>query len=389
MEKINVAALLEDCPEGMELDCTMYESCTLNQVCSRDKYEPYPIHIKTKNGYILSLTKYGQYRNAEDAKCLIFPKGKTNWEGFQRPFFDGDIVATVDGSWIGITEGGEREYAAPTYCVLRSNGKFEAYTQIKSKWSFDRLATEGEKERLFKAIKDNNYKWNPNTKTLEKLDEPKFKDGDILTSRAGSIFILEEFHESNSSYGCYVALDFEEDFIKNSEKFCNKKGCRLATEEEKKKLFAAIKAKGYYWNHKIKILEKLSMPKFKAGDIIKNEDGYKVKITGVNMEDELYEYESVIAKGIGGICFNEQNDWKLLPNKFDFTTLKPFDRVLVRDCDGYHWGLQLFATFEKGDYYPFHCLGNYGYKQCIPYKGNEHLLRTTNDCSEYYKIEEQ
>lgn len=32
-----------------------------------------------------------------------------------------------------------------------------------------RFATEEEKEKLFKAIKENGYKWNAETKTLEKL----------------------------------------------------------------------------------------------------------------------------------------------------------------------------------------------------------------------------
>lgn len=28
-------------------------------------------------------------------------------------------------------------------------------------------------------------------------------------------------------------------------------------------------------------------------------------------------------------------------------------------------------------------------KQCIPYKGNEHLLGTTNDCNDFYKTWEE
>ena len=30
-------------------------------------------------------------------------------------------------------------------------------------------------------------------------------------------------------------------------------------------------------------------------------------------------------------------------------------------------------------------VGRSNSKQCIPYKGNEHLLGTTNDCDEFYK----
>ena len=37
-----------------------------------------------------------------------------------------------------------------------------------------RFATEEEKQKLFKAIKDNGYEWNAETKTLKKLVKPKF-----------------------------------------------------------------------------------------------------------------------------------------------------------------------------------------------------------------------
>ena len=47
----------------------------------------------------------------------------------------------------------------------------------------------------------------------------------------------------------------------------NKTNLRLATEEEKQKLFDAIKTNGYCWNAETKTLEKL--PKFKVRDRIK------------------------------------------------------------------------------------------------------------------------
>lgn len=177
MKKINIAELLKDCPNGMELDCTMYDNVSLAAVvCSVD----YSIEIKTKSGIFTRLTKYGQYIMLDDAKCVIFPKGKTTWEGFLPPcrFKDGDVVATTDSSWIGITDGGYENEYIPTYCVIKDNVKFEAYFNKKRKWAFDRLATEEEKAKLFDTIKANGYKWNAETKTLEKLIEQKF---DITT----------------------------------------------------------------------------------------------------------------------------------------------------------------------------------------------------------------
>ena len=45
-----------------------------------------------------------------------------------------------------------------------------------------RFATEEEKKKLFDTIKEMGYKWNAETKTLEKLVKPKFKVGDKIVN---------------------------------------------------------------------------------------------------------------------------------------------------------------------------------------------------------------
>lgn len=85
-KKINVAELLKDCPQGIELDCTMYEDVFFDKITNDSIF---PICIKRIDGALITLTKYGAYANCPYSKCVIFPKGKTTWEGFQRPFKDG------------------------------------------------------------------------------------------------------------------------------------------------------------------------------------------------------------------------------------------------------------------------------------------------------------
>ena len=85
--------------------------------------------------------------------------------------------------------------------------------------------------------------------------------------------------------------------------------------------------------------------------------------------------------------FTFQDEYELVPNKFDINTLKPFDRVLVRDTNGQTWNADLFSHIIDNN--PnlkkiFVCAGHYA-DQCVPYEGNEHLLGTTNDCDEFYK----
>ncbi len=62
----------------------------------------------------------------------------------------------------------------------------------------------------------------------------------------------------------------------------------------------------------------------------------------------------------------------------DAPEFRPFDRVLVRDCDGDEWRCDFFESFSADAPYSFQCL-NCEWKQCIPYEGNEHLLGTTED----------
>ena len=95
--KINVAKLLRNCPSGMELDCVMYDNAYFEKV---DEKAVYPIVIRIGKIDTICLTKEGHWNKFPNAKCVIFPKGKTTWEGFTPPyqFKDGDVVVDDSGA---------------------------------------------------------------------------------------------------------------------------------------------------------------------------------------------------------------------------------------------------------------------------------------------------
>ena len=292
-KKTNIAELLKDCPKGMKLDCAMYECVEFDCV---DNDKTYPIKITIKDDVAgdvtISLTKEGYYNARHNPKCVIFPKGKTTWEGFQRPFKDGEAVYYCDT--ISIFKGWGDETLFRTHAVIY----------------------------LYSEILD--------------INTPIFGKG-----------VRREL--------------------------------RLATEEEKEKLFAAIKAKGYKWNAVTKTLEKL--PKFKAGDRVRsvnNNCQYDVKaLTGTH-----YTLVEIVDKFQYTSPIIEDENWELVLDKFDITTLKPFEsKVLVRDADN-EWEGALFGRYN-GD--SFFTIGGLNWGQCIPYEGNEHLLGKTDDCDEFYK----
>lgn len=76
-----------------------------------------------------------------------------------------------------------------------------------------------------------------------------------------------------------------------------------------------------------------------------------------------------------------QRDWdKFIPiEKFDYSTLKPFDKILVR-FEGGRWKCSWFSYMMEDMIYD-----NGGWPQGIPYnKDTEHLVGTTEDPDEKY-----
>lgn len=206
------------------------------------------------------------------------------------------------------------------------------------------------------------YKW---------FENRCLKEGDICTTTLGTVFIYQSITVSNFC-GSYVSVDIK-DILNIHYNSFPEDCCRLATEEEKQKLFDAIRANGYKWNAKAKILEKLNVPKFKVGDKIKYRSGtltYRVvKIT----ED------SYILDNLCSISISIEHMYDLVHDKFDIFTLKPFDKVLVRDCNYEQWMTAVYSHKQDN-----HFIASGHFKQCIPYKGNEHLLGTSNDCDDFY-----
>lgn len=92
----------------------------------------------------------------------------------------------------------------------------------------------------------------------------------------------------------------------------------------------------------------------------------------------------------------EQRDWSKFTapwhnkDKFDPNTLKPFDKVLVRDNLVNFWKCDHFSYVDDthtGTYK--YCTSLY-YKFCIPYNDDtKHLVGTSDEAPEYYRYWEE
>ena len=298
-KKINIAELLKDCPKGMELYSPIFGEVYL------DKIRPHLAIVVTtdkKQGDSKEEFLYdGRY--GMNGECMLFPsKGKTTWEGFVPPcdFKEGDViyVRTRMFKWVSIFKK-ETEYKIVTYADYN-------------------------------------------------LDTNNFHGAD--------------------NYGemtlCQTNVILEK---------------RIATEEEKQKLFKAIKEHGYKWNAVTKTLEKLVEPKFKVGDRIER---FGCRYTITEIRDNYY-----LTKQGDNIRVDNQDVFELVPNKFDINTLKPFDRVLVRNVLTDKWRIGIFEKIDTEE--PKYDTVCSSYRHCIPYlHDTKHLLGKVEMEPEFYQVDE-
>lgn len=121
--------------------------------------------------------------------------------------------------------------------------------------------------------------------------------------------------------------------------------------------------------------------KFRVGDMIKRKDH-----TDVCLVSEVRENHYLLDEKDIALPFCVQDNWELVPNKFDITTLKPFkSKVLVRDYDNRMWIPAFWGKRLEDNSNCSYLTTNGCYKYCIPYEGNEHLLGKTDDCDDFYK----
>ena len=77
--------------------------------------------------------------------------------------------------------------------------------------------------------------------------------------------------------------------------------------------------------------------------------------------------------------------WDKQKKKFDPKTLKPFDKVLVRNDSLGSWRCDLLSHFNKFSGDPLFISTQY-WRECVPYnEDTKYLLGTKYEASEYYK----
>lgn len=321
--KINIAEILKNKPEGTKLYSPIFGDCTFCYI----QDETSDICVKTLYGEIRFFNFEGLYN--EGGECLLFPsKEMRDWSKFA--WKKGDVLQHSEYPLTVIFESFEDDTYTSFKCKYCFNFESASEWLVSNRQCstkhFYKVSEEEAKEFVKKVGLNYNGKLNMETLEIEKA-QPKFKDGDILVTDAipsmcysKCIFILKgDLNTDESCANSYVFYNISNVYIGFNvlDRMIRDRNIRLATEEEKQQLFDALAKEGKAWDAKKKEVVDL---KPKVG-------------------------------------------------------LKPFDKVLVRDYDNEIWHANLFSNYMSEGSYGCVCSA---YKQCIPYKGNEHLLGTRN-----------
>lgn len=417
---INIAKILENTPKGLKLYSPICGECELRCVSSQ------LITVVDCEDGMYNFGIYGE-KNV-NGECLLFPsKDRRTWENWQDILFQcGDVIVSQNETPVGFQT---------FLCYKNDDRGYLAYGVDGGKNyitpSYYRYATSEEHKQFMAELNANGYKWNADTKQIEKIEQqytPKYKVGDYIIHKETGIHISKITGFKFMDTLCYEFSDkgyLKQDYVDIY--------YRLATEQEL--IDAGIKNQ---------------LHKFKAGDVIRNKETgivHRIIYPARNWYI-LYQYND---EGMTGLNYENEDKWELVtepkseshyatshreffdwifdrlvnvhgenPNvdymqslkeriddlfpeteetgttsepteekSFTIEDLKPFDKVLVKYDSYSKWGIDFFERYDYNSKNntpgPYICLSSSTH-YCIPYNDEtKHLLGTTDDCPKKYK----
>lgn len=318
--KLNIASILKDKPSGTKLYADAFGELSLEYISINI------ICTRTKEGMSYSFYNNGKYdKNGEP--ILVPSKEMRDWRKFA--WKKGDVLVSNDYS----TEVIFDKWYDDTY--INFYGKYRLDSEDKNNIKYndaflcttERYSLE-DRDAAKTYIKDIEERLGGklNLKTLEIEKQPEFKDGDIVTIVVRKCTHIAIFQSRQEAYIGFHAVLCQNDELLLEEPFREDVGdieLRLATDSEKKQLFSALANKGKAW------------------------DSEKKKVV------------------------NFKPKWM---------TLKPFDKVLVRDGKGEIWEPAFFfRNRPELNVYKYQTVGGKLRVYCIPYNEETAKLIGTSD----------
>lgn len=316
-EKINIAEILKDKPVNTKLYSPLYGDVYFSYIGVRNNI------CVLHHRFTLSDFFYnGRYTAYKESEIMLFPsKDMRDWSKFT--WKRGDVLISDCGFVCIFKEWASDDYTRFNGCYF--DGMPNAETAKYSK--LDNNTAYGYVREL-----ENRCGGKLNIETLKIEKKTKFEDGDIIKmtwDKYSAIVIFWEYSNFGRGFDSHVFFNIKTKIIEYNIHGHTLQDTilRLATEDEKKQLFSALEKKGKTWDAKKKMIVDLK-PKY-----------------------EFKPMDLCLMKYIGQ--YNNRG-WEL--------------------CQYAYTEHRVSASGEQRDFY--HAIGGEIYAECIPYKGNEHLLGT-------------
>lgn len=216
---MNVAEILKDAPEGLELDSLVYGACKL--VKADDKSIT---TIDNISGETIVYDLYGKLK--PNGSCVLFPPRSFDktWNHWQKYIFKkGDIIVLIENHYtsdvleMGICKNITTEKSSIGCCKYETivtidfrNNKQKILKDQEKYYADARFANQKEKEEFLNILKKNGFIWNDVDKTL--TDTEKFKEFSI---KVGNYYrCIDKFPNSGSEFNVGgIYLSNEDDCI--------------------------------------------------------------------------------------------------------------------------------------------------------------------------------
>lgn len=237
-EKINIAKILKNKPEGTKLWTDMFGSVTLYVVTNA--CDAFQVKHHNKEPWFDEDGKL--YK--EGVLCIYPSKSMRDWAKFS--WKKGDVLVSKDNVYIIFEKFEDDTYTrfkGKHYLWKECNVEDYNKEETKMLTSVFEKATDDVAQTYIKTIEEH-LDGKLNLETLEIEKQLEFKDGDIVVY-GKSVAICRRIYKHTLSF--YVSLTemfglLFADEVESSEEY------RFATEEEKQQLFDALVKKGKAWD---------------------------------------------------------------------------------------------------------------------------------------------
>ena len=237
-EKINIAKILKNKPEGTKLWTDMFGSVTLYVVTNA--CDAFQVKHHNKEPWFDEDGKL--YK--EGVLCIYPSKSMRDWAKFS--WKKGDVLVSKDNVYIIFEKFEDDTYTrfkGKHYLWKECNVEDYNKEETKMLTSVFEKATDDVAQTYIKTIEEH-LDGKLNLETLEIEKQLEFKDGDIVVY-GKSVAICRRIYKHTLSF--YVSLTemfglLFADEVESSEEY------RFATEEEKQQLFDALEKKGKAWD---------------------------------------------------------------------------------------------------------------------------------------------